>query len=134
MIYDHPVTEEVRALAGLDLEGVRAEWRKRIGEPPKLRSVDLLRRNLAWRMQAAVFGGLDDKTLAMIRGRTAPGPELRTGSLIAREWQGVKHEVEVIDGGFRYKGETYDSLSKIARLITGTRWNGPKFFGLRRKG
>ena len=133
MIYDHPVTEEVRALAGLDLEGVRAEWRKRLGEPPKLRSVDLLRRNLAWRMQAAVFGGLDDKTLAMIRGRPAPGPELRSGSLIAREWQGVRHEVEVIDGGFRYNGETYDSLSKIARLITGTRWNGPRFFGLRAK-
>lgn len=134
MIYDHPVTDEVRALLGLDLEGVRAEWRKRLGEPPKLRSVDLLRRNLAWRMQAAVFGGLDDKTLAMIRGRTAPGPELRAGSLIAREWQGIRHEVEVIESGFRYKGATYDSLSKIARLITGTRWNGPRFFGLRAKG
>ena len=132
MIAGHPVTQEVRALAGLDLESLRREWRARYGEPPKLRSADLLRRNLAWRIQAAAFGGLDPRTQAAVLGKaSAQGPRLTPGMRITREWRGKRHEVEVTEAGFIHKGETFDSLSKIARDITGTRWNGPRFFGLR---
>ena len=63
---DHPVTAEVRALERLDLEGLRSEWRRRYGDPPKLRSVDLLARLLSWRMQAEVFGGLDAETRKLL--------------------------------------------------------------------
>ena len=63
----------------------------------------------------------------------AAGPEalLSEGTVITREWKGVRHEVEIADGGFIYRGERWKSLSEVARTITGTRWNGPRFFGLR---
>jgi hypothetical protein len=126
------VTEEVRALARLDLQGLREEWRRRIGPPPALRSVDLLRRNLAWRMQAAVFGGLDADTLAALKQRhNYTGPKLVPGMRLAREWRGVVHEVELVEGGVLYEGRRFASLSEVARSITGVRWNGPRFFGLR---
>jgi hypothetical protein len=57
--------------------------------------------------------------------------ELRAGTILSREWNGATHRVIVVDGGFLCDGTTYDSLSKIAFAITGTRWNGPRFFGLR---
>jgi hypothetical protein len=127
------VAEEVRALERLDLEGLRAEWTRRWGSPPSLRSVDLLRRNLAWRIQAEIFGGLDSETREAIfrKGRPAAGPLLRLGTRVAREWRGIRHEVEVADSGYLYRGRSFDSLSGVAREITGARWNGPRFFGLR---
>jgi Protein of unknown function (DUF2924) len=129
---DHPVAEEVRALARLDLEGLREAWRLRFGPPPALRSPDLLRRLLAWRIQAAALGGLDAETRRLLRQSGAPrGPSLCSGTRLAREWKGVRHEVEVTEHGFRYGEGDYDSLSEIARRITGSRWNGPRFFGLR---
>jgi len=63
-----------------------------------------------------------------------PLPELRgtkSGTLLVREWEGVLHRVMVLEQGFAWNGQTYDSLSKVARAITGTNWNGPRFFGLR---
>jgi len=114
------------------LEELRAEWGRRYGAPPRLRSADLLRRILAWRIQAASEGGLDRATRRLLRSDAA-GRETRlaAGSLIAREWQGVRHEVEAVDNGFVYAGRRWKSLSEVARAITGTRWNGPRFFGLR---
>jgi hypothetical protein len=127
------VTQEVRALERLDLEGLRAEWRRRWGDAPSLRSADLLRRNLAWRIQAEIFGGLDLATREVIfrKGRPMIGPSLRPGMRLAREWQGVRHQVEILESGVLYRGRTFDSLSSVAREITGVRWNGPRFFGLR---
>lgn len=129
---ERQITEEVRALARLDLNGLRVVWRDRFGEPPALRSADLLRRNLAWRIQAGAFGGLDAETEAAV-GRTPKrlGPVLTPGMRLAREWRGVVHEVEILDGAVLYGGQRFDSLSKVARHITGVRWNGPRFFGLR---
>ena len=128
------VTEEVRALACLDLEGLRAEWRSRYGPPPTLRSPGLLRRMLAWRIQVAAFGGLDAETRRRLRqgcplkpAMPAPPP----GTKISREWQGVVHDVSVLPDGFIYEGKRFNSLSQVARTITGARWNGPRFFGLR---
>jgi hypothetical protein len=133
MMGDAAITEEVQALARLDLEGLRAEWRGRYGVTPILRSHDLLRRNLAWRIQAEAYGGLDaDLKEALLRkGRPTAGPALRAGMRLAREWQGRRYEVEVENDGVLFQGERYESLSSVARAITGVRWNGPRFFGLR---
>jgi hypothetical protein len=131
---DHPVTAEVKALAGLNLQALRAAWTSRgFGPPPALRSPELLRHMLAYRLQAAVFGDLDAETRRSLRRRTSALKlaEASVGSKIAREYLGEVHEVEVVPGGYRYAGEVHASLSTIARKITGTRWNGPRFFGLR---
>ncbi len=131
------ITEEVRALARLDLEGLRAIWRGRWGAPPSLRSPELLRRMIAWRIQVAAFGDLDAEARRSLR-RPAPmirsGIALTRGTKLTREWRGVLCEVEVVEGGYLYAGVTYRSLSKIAGVITGTKWNGPRFFGLDKAG
>lgn len=127
------ITEEVRALEALDLHGLRDEWRKRYGQPPKMRSRELLARLLAWRIQADAFGGLDATTIRLLKSDRLPPPRpsLAPGTRLAREWQGRRHEVDVLESGFRYAGRDYRSLSEVARTITGTRWNGLRFFGLR---
>lgn len=128
------ITEEVRALAALDLTGLREVWRRHgYGEPPKMRSKELLARLLAWKIQADAFGGLDAATIRLIRSDRMPVPKpvLQPGTRLAREWQGRRYEVDVLDEGFRLNGATYGSLSEVARVITGTRWNGLRFFGLR---
>lgn len=122
--------EEVRALNALGLQSLREIWRARYGAPPPLRSPDLLRRILAWRVQAEAFGGLDSETQRALKSNTQPRG-LAAGTRLVREWRGVRHEVEVADSGYIYEGERWTSLSEIARAITGTRWNGPRFFGLR---
>lgn len=123
---------ELARLESLDLSGLRAEWERRHGEIPRLRSVDLLRRVLAWRMQAAVLGDLDAATRRLLRQDRPVKPDgLRPGTVLVREWLGVRHEVEVADDGFVHDGKVWRSLSGVARHITGSRWNGPRFFGLR---
>ena len=126
---------QVRSFETMKLEQLRDEWRRRYGVPPTLRAPDLLRYLLAWRVQADALGGLDAAVVRQIRqagkARTSPRLQLAAGSTLAREWQGRLHEVEVLDGGFAHDGRRYRSLSAVARAITGTRWNGPRFFGLR---
>ncbi len=101
-----------------------------------LRSVEILRLMLAWRIQAERNGGLNaDLRRALRRPPTtgsAKAPGLVPGALVAREWQGLIHEATALaGGGFLYAGQRYRSLSEVARTITGVRWNGPRFFGLR---
>jgi len=131
---DDAITEAVQALERQDLQGLRDEWRRRCGPPPSLRSPDLLRRMLAWRIQTEAFGGLDAETRRRLRQASAtrataqaPSP----GSRLMREWKGLAHEVEVVADGFIHQGRKFNSLSQVARTITGVRWNGPRFFGLR---
>jgi hypothetical protein len=129
-------TREVGALTGLDLEGLRAVWRHRYGAPPPLRSVELLRLVLAWRIQADALGGLDRETRRQLKRRgalEAEGLALGVGARLRREWQGHTVEVAVEAEGFRWNGQLYSSLSAAATAIAGTRWNGPRFFGLREK-
>ena len=128
------VSEAVRALTHLNVEALRAEWRARYGAPlPPLRSGEHLRRLLAWRMQADVLGGLDAETRrALLKNTSLPkAPGLQTGERLVRVWQAKTYEVEVLDQGFRLDGRAFGSLSEVARKITGVRWNGPRFFGLR---
>ncbi len=130
---DETILEEVRALARLDLKGLREAWRQRYGTPPRLRSADLLARMLAWRIQAEAFGGLDVETRALLTRKSLPTvtPSLTSGMRLEREWRGVKEVVEIVPGGFRWRDQTFASLSKVAQAITGVKWNGPRFFGLR---
>ena len=128
------VTRKVGELAGLDLEGLRAVWREQFGAPPPLRSVELLRLSLAYRLQAEALGGLDGETRRQLgrRGRIAKeGLALGIGATLRREWRGRIVEVVVEADGFNWNGRTYPSLSAAATAIAGSRWNGPRFFGLR---
>ncbi|MCH4152694.1 MAG: DUF2924 domain-containing protein [Sphingobium sp.] len=126
------LTAELARLETLDLTGLRAEWQRRYGEVPALRSVDLLRRVLTWRMQAAVLGDLDATTRRLLRQeRVMKGDGLASGTILMREWLGVRHEVEVVEEGYIHDGKVWKSLSQIARHITGSNWSGPRFFGLR---
>jgi hypothetical protein len=127
------IAEEVRALEGLGLEPLREEWRRRYGPPPRLRSSDFLARLLAWRIQTEAFGGIDPALKASLlrKSMPVPGPKLRPGMRLEREWKGRLEIVDVVEDGFRWRDQTLPSLSKVASAITGTNWNGPKFFGLR---
>ena len=118
---------------------VRALWRTAFKkEPPKALSRDLLVRMLAWRLQEKAFGGHDAATLRLLQaharqdvGKLVLFRRLKPGTSVVREYQGVRHIVTISEGGFVWQGRSYDSLSAIAREITGSRWNGPRFFGLR---
>ncbi len=121
-------------LEDLDLASLRRLWRERYGPPPALRSTHLLRLTLAWRLQAEHAGGLDDATRRKLT-RSGPvqaeGLELGVGAVLRREWNGRTVEVTVTHDGFAWQGRLYKSLSAAATAIAGTRWNGPRFFGLR---
>lgn len=128
------------AIQDMGVDGLRSIWRERLGEPPPIRSRDILRRALAEQLQMAGAGRdvLLDRRLAKVAAqhRTGCKPKVRTttfkpGSTLVREWQGERHQVEVASDGYIWNGQKHASLSKVARLITGVRWNGPRFFGLR---
>lgn len=127
------------------LSQLREIWKEKLdSDPPPLRSREVFRRMLGYRLQAAARGDLSPsvkrKLAAMEARRTNPGEKskpaavrLRAGTLLIREWKGIRHEVRVTDDGFNHEGATYKSLSEVARVIAGSRWNGPLFFGLRDK-
>ena len=128
------LTSLVTEIGRMDLEQLRADWRRRYGAPPPLRSVPILRQLLAWRIQAEEFGGLDAATRkALLRSGPveAEGKHLGIGAVLSRHWKGREVTVIVEDAGFRWNGELYPSLSAAATAIAGARWNGPRFFGLR---
>jgi hypothetical protein len=137
----------VASLEGHDLNGLRRQWRAHLGgEPPAHLQRWLLMRVLAYRLQADVFGGLEKPIQRMLAsrkeqsarvrfGRRAPqardGVGLKAGAMLAREWKGKSERVMILDEGFAWNGQTFKSLSQIARAMTGTNWNGHRFFGLR---
>ena len=134
MSHREVITAEVRALASLDLEGLRAEWRRRYGCPPKIRSVELLGLSLAWKIQTEAFGGLDAVTKRRVKTGTLPkagGSAIAAGTVFSREFQGVMHQVVALEDGFLWKSATYSNLSAVAYAITGVKWSGPLFFGLK---
>lgn len=127
------IAAEVQALDRLGLEGLRAVWKSRYGRPPKVRSPELLRLSLAWRLQSEASGGLDAAARRRLRQGVALGQSdhVSPGVKITKQWHGELFEVERHEDGYRWKGETYNSLSAVAFAITGVKWNGPRFFGLR---
>ncbi len=131
---DEDIETQVSALADMELEALRKEWKRRYGTPPSLRSEPVMRHLLAWRIQRAVYGGLDDATKRLI-ARTGPvepeGKQLGIGAVLSRNWKGRQVLVTVETNGFRWEDQLYPSLSAAATAIAGSRWNGPRFFGLR---
>ena len=125
---------EVAALEQMNLFELREKWRERFGAPPKIRSTEMVRLCLAWRIQAVALGGLDRATRAALArtGRVvAEGQDLGIGATLRRTWNGEEQVVTVVDGGFEWRGRRFKSLSAVATAIAGTSWNGPRFFGLR---
>jgi Protein of unknown function (DUF2924) len=134
-------------LEGLDLDGVRRQWRAHLGgEAPAHLSRWLLMKVLAYRIQSDASGDLDKSIRRTLRSekkdgggapfdRRAPqtreGVGLKAGALLVREWNGKLERVMILQGGFAWNGETFGSLSQIAKAMTGTNWNGHRFFGLR---
>jgi hypothetical protein len=120
----------------LDYADLKARYEEALRRPPPPRlSLDLLRRALAYQIQAESLGGLPPKFEKLLQSNSSPRTlnghrKLEPGSQLVREWQGEMHVVDVVDGGYRWQGERYASLSAVAREITGTRWSGPRFFGL----
>jgi hypothetical protein len=141
------LANEVAHLRGLDLDGLRARWRGLTGRAcPAHVPRTLLLQVLAYRTQAAALGDLDPASARLLdrlasAGRSSPTAQipvpdrvgLRPGTVLVREWEGTSERVIVLADGFAWNGTTYKSLSQVARAITGTRWNGPRFFGLRDK-
>ncbi|MCZ8055311.1 MAG: DUF2924 domain-containing protein, partial [Microcystis sp. LE19-12.2C] len=132
------LSAELAGLATMSVDDLRSRWRMHTGKPaPAGFSKDLIARALAYRLQEQHLGGLDarDRRAVSVAARAEAGAiqHLKVGSVILREYQGVLHEVMVVPDGLCWRGGTYSSLSTIAALITGTRWNGPRFFGLRRR-
>jgi DUF2924 family protein len=134
---------QVLALTCCPRAGLQAQWRAVWGtEPPWHASREFLIRAVAYGIQAQAFGGLDDKTLRLLEKANEPKgakpkprrSRLGKGSKLFREWHGETHEVLVVDKGFTWRGQTYSSLSAIARAITGAHWNGWAFFGLKHQG
>ena len=145
---DASVLSIVANLEGLDLNGLRRQWRAHLGggEPPAHLPRWLLIRVVAYRLQSDAFGDLDRSIRRILRSgkddgvgapfdRRAPqtreGVGLKAGALLVREWKGQLERVMILEEGFAWNGQTFGSLSQIAKAMTGTTWNGHRFFGLR---
>jgi len=144
------IEDEIAHLRGLNLKGLRSRWQGIFQRPaPAHLTQHLLFAVIAYRLQADRFGDLDHAFRKMLDGIVAKeaGPtlsarlagfdqkrtKLAPGTVLVREWDRQSQRVMVLADGFAWNGQTYDSLSKVAFAITGTKWNGPRFFGLRDK-
>jgi hypothetical protein len=145
------VEDVIAGLADLDPRGLRLQWRNHLGgTPPAHLPRWLFLRVLAYQLQVVALGGPDKAVLRVIRqpkgptlGSVGSGPfevriastregvDLRAGALLVREWKGELQRVTVMEKGFAWNGKSYSSLSQIAKAMTGTAWNGHRFFGLR---
>jgi hypothetical protein len=137
------IESDLAALSRAPIQHLRIRWRNvfRI-EPPTAFGPDLLRRSIAQRVQEQHYGGLsasvqrqlNEIVRAMAKkpgGRLELPKRIKSGAVLVRTWEDKSYRVMVLDDGFAFDGRVYSSLSRIAREITGTQWNGPKFFGLR---
>ena len=141
---------EIAHLRDLDLHGLRTRWKSMFRQQPLSHLPrHLLFAVLAYRLQGDELGDLDPTTARLLKQIATSGDalevacrtdefgrrraELKPGTILTREWNAQAYRVMVVDEGFAWNGKTYDSLSKVAFAITGTNWNGPRFFGLRDK-
>lgn len=137
------VSELLKTLPGLEKTALRQKWQELFNKPaPQHLRKEFMVRILAYRIQENAFGGLSTMTRRRLKqiaislengndnlkGGQRP---IKPGTRLIREWQGKTHTVSVLETGFEFQGSRYRSLSEIARLITGARWSGPLFFGLR---
>jgi hypothetical protein len=137
------LADEIAILRKATPADLKSRWRALYStEPPPRISRELAIRALAYRLQEQALGGLKPSTrrlLAKVAAdasarrpiQVAPAPTLRPGTVLLREWHGVQHQVIVREEGVEFQGKQYKSLSQIANRITGTKWSGPLFFGLK---
>jgi hypothetical protein len=142
---DPAVEDELDRLAVMPIAQLRIRYREVFRtDPPKTFGPDLLRRSIAHRIQEKAFGGLSRPAQRLLdqmikayaakpNGKIVLPRRIKPGSVLVREWKSKSHRITVLADGFVYDGDTYSNLSEIAGLITGTKWNGPRFFGLRSK-
>ncbi len=128
----------ISTIANLDVQGLRELWNQcaDLPSPPSTLSKDLLARGLAYTLQVAATNGLSRKERVELRAlankrQRAPQTQIKAGTRLLRLWKGRTHDVLVLEDGFLWEGQNYESLSEVARAITGTRWSGPRFFGLK---
>jgi hypothetical protein len=133
------------ALSRARIQELRDRWRATFrSDPPKAFGPDLLRRGIAYRLQEQRYGGLSmsvrrqlNQLIKVLTKKSTSHIELpkrvKTGAVLMRLWKGKSHRVAVLDDGFAFEGRVHNSLSEIAREITGTRWNGPRFSGCARR-
>jgi hypothetical protein len=138
-----PLVEQIAALEALGIEQLRSRWAAAYGRPPPPgMHRQLLVRGLAHRLQESALGGLAPaarRRLIRLTGALErrgddslfAAPRIKPGTRLIRAWRGERHQVTVLAHGFEHRGERYGSLSAIARAITGARWSGPAFFGLK---
>jgi hypothetical protein len=141
-----PVIAQLAALKTAQITDLKARWRDLFDSEPPSYNRRFLEHRLAYRIQELAYGGLKAETVERldaladaIDGKLSRRRRIEnrpiSGTRLIREWKGVEHLVTVRDEDFEYQGRPYRSLSAIARAITGTRWNGLVFFGLKnRKG
>jgi hypothetical protein len=137
------VEAELDRLPAVPIAGLRKRYQALFRtEPPRAFGPDLLRRSIAYRIQEKAYGGLPPATQRLLdqmvkaasvkpNGRLELPRRIKPGSELVRNWNRRTYRVKVVAGGFAYDGKTFAGLSEIATAITGTRWNGPRFFGLR---
>jgi hypothetical protein len=138
--------DNIEGLERVSRAELRVLWEQELGDkPPQTLGRDILALGVAYARQERRYGGLArpvarelDRLLARVLETTAtdtsPSPSMplpRPGTILVREWRGATHHVTIVEDGFLWNGKTYRSLSSIARAITGTPWNGPRFFGMR---
>jgi DUF2924 family protein len=133
---------EIASLSKTGTDELRERWKAMFGKAPS-RDIgrSFLTRAIAYRLQEKAFGGLKPSTQRLFAefaydGANGPAAAqsriVRPGAVLVREWHGIHHQVSVLEKGFQFRGKRYRSLSEVAREITGTRWSGPMFFGLKR--
>jgi DUF2924 family protein len=137
------LVREIEELQEASSANLKERWRALYrSEPPRRMSRDLLIRALAYRIQEKALGGLKPSTRRLLTKvaadasarrpiQVAPEPRLKPGTVLLREWHGTQHQVIVREDGIVFNGKQYKSLSQVAYRITGTKWSGPLFFGLK---
>jgi hypothetical protein len=142
---DPSVEAELERLTDMPIVQLRLRYRDLFrADPPQAFGPDLLRRSIAHRIQEKAYGGLPRTVQRQLdqlikayatkpTGKLVLPPRIKPGSILVRNWKNKSYRVTVLADGFAYEGTPYSNLSEIAQLITGTRWNGPRFFGLRTK-
>jgi len=146
MTTQDPILARLAALKSMSVNDLKAEWQALFNAPAPNNSRTFLEGRLAYRIQELTYGGPDKQTRRLLdlladevegtltrKGQIADPRNPVVGTKLIREWDGTAHTVTVLKDGFDWGGQRYKSLSAVARAITGTRWNGYRFFGLRER-
>ena len=146
MTTHEPILARLAALKAMSVNELKTEWQAMFDAPAPNNSRTFLESRLAYRIQELTYGGPDKQTRRLLdlladevdgtltrKAQIADPRNPVVGTKLIREWDGIAHTVTVLKEGFDWSGQRYKSLSAVARAITGTRWNGYRFFGLRER-